>query len=377
MSTFNESDHPRDVIGQFSEKLQSDAEVTLRLTPDSHPDIQRMFTQVREFAAIQRRRFRLSPETEEDIAQTATEDLMRQYARGRREQVMTPAYVNHAVKAVTQRHLNPKVHHTVLKARRMLTERISAFLQENARLPRQDEKDKMAEEIRLGMPSGRRPVEGFQHLDSEASLDRELGEGGMTFGETLVARDIELGAFAESDDDLSDLVDAVTASSRSAAERKEFLATIAQRREDAGYSSRSSAAAAALDAITSGGGLSKNDLRQNLWAILSGDGPQVAPAGTVKDRDAVLAGVKAAGGVSAAARSWSEGGLGAADTKRLFAPFAVKSLADRKAVVETLLRNPQFADQVFEVAVDAATDPKVQRATKAAQRLAARRVAAG
>lgn len=308
--TFIETAHPRDRVGKWTEKEHTQPEAGLG-EPTREQEKER-YDNVSRFARHYASRFSMDDATREDIVQTTILDVLGQQRRGT-PHTFNPAFLNRATRAVAQRYLDPDVHHTTLTGRRELkaAEDIEQEVLGRSLLP--GERDRLADQVRMSFPAGRRPKPGFHIRDTAISLDTPLtSDGSWTLGDTVAA-------------------------------------------EDNTYGGAPNAAAATLDALE-GGDISVDDARAAAWTLLAGADAPPTRAGVIRDPAEHLGRVKELGGALAAAEAWQSGNLSPRDTATLFWAFDVRTDDDRRAVVEVLARHRNYADDLYASALQSATD---------------------
>lgn len=272
----------------------------------------------------------------DDIVGDTIVDIIGQQRRGTTH-INDGAFKQYTTRAVSSRYVDPGVHHTDLKGRRIFNEQRDAFMQEHGRDLTGQERTELADAIRLSFPAGRRPSVGFEQKRVSVSLDLPVSEdSATTLGDRLAA-----------DERGSD------------------------------YATSTSQAAVANDSLEQGGSFKPADARKNIWNILAEDAPKVAVLTIHDDREHrdLVAGF---GGAAAVARAWQEGETAEDDAVNtaLFAPFGSLDEKQREQVTAVLLRNPAYADQVWDSAMSAALDVQKLRAIKRRESRAAARQSA-
>jgi hypothetical protein len=261
----------------------------------------------------------------DDIIGDTIVDILGQQKRGTTH-INDDAFKQNAVRAVSSRYIDPNAHHTTLKGRRMFNAALDNRMQDLGRDLTTKERSELADEIRLSFPAGRRPSIGFEQKNTAVSLDLQVGEdGSTTLGDLIAAED-----------------------------------------RASGYSIDESKAAMAHEAYEKEGGSFKvADARKNIWNLLAENGPQVAVK-TIHDDRAHRTAVADFGGAAAAARAWQQGETSEDDPVNvaLFAPFGNLSEKQQEEVTDILLRNPGFAEKVWDSAMTAALDATKLRSIK-------------
>ncbi|SDH34255.1 hypothetical protein [Microbacterium sp. 77mftsu3.1] len=256
----------------------------------------------------------------DDIVGDAVVSILDQQARDKRISLDTAlAYMK--VSQVASQRVGGEGHHTDRAARKKIDAWYDVFLQTEHRDPTQREITEAADRIRLAQPAGQRPTIGYENPVETISLDDEQHEH---IRGSLVAD------------------------------------------PDSGFSADRSKAAAAVDALEEGGTFKAADARKNLWNILASDqAPSVAVASLDDDRTH-RAHVKQYGGAAASARAWQLGETSENDpvNEALFAPFGALREKEREQVTALLLRNPDYADRIWDSAMTAAVDVAKLRAKK-------------
>lgn len=259
----------------------------------------------------------------EEIMGDTVVQILDQTARGTgsRDEALA-MYVSRSVATV---YATPGEHHTSRKARYDLNDWADRFAQEHGRWPTQAERASKADEIRLSRTAGQRPSVGFEDPVSITSMDDSSNEDVQSYSLSLTPR------------------------------------------EQSGYATDTSRAAAAYDALEDDNSSFKPaDARKCVWNLLSENGPQVAVK-TIYDDRAHRAAVDAAGGPLAVARTWASGEAAEDDPAivALFAPFGTRlTEKDREAAVDVLTRNAGYADKVWDSAMTAALDVQALRTIK-------------
>ena len=344
----------RETTGQFGEQTHSAPEATLALSIDdidaanarrdadriARAESAKMVADV-EFAASFYASRRGQWNDRDDIIGDTIVDVVGQQKRGAGH-VTKEAFLQAATRAVSSRYVDKGVHHTTLKARGIFHEETELFLQENGRDMTAVERRELADSIRLSFPAGQRPSPGFETKDVAASLDMEVGEDGSTT--------------------LGDL--------------------IAAEESGSGYATAMTRAAAANDALEDENSSFKAaDARKCIWNLLvAQDGPNVAIKSISDDREH-RALVEKFGGPAAVAQAWQQGETAEDDpvNDALFAPFGKASRLtdkDREQITDVLLRNPAYAEKVWDSAMSAALDVQKLRTIKRREARAAVRKAA-
>lgn len=261
-----------------------------------------------------------------DIVGDTILDIVGQQKRGTTH-INDEAFKQYSTRAVSSRYVDPNAHHTTLKARRFFNAESEKFMQEHGREMTTREREELADSIRLAAPPKHRPAIGFEKKQIAISLDLEVGEdGSTTIGDLLPSRG------QDSDN---------ATSTSMAAEVNDAL-------EDESSSYKAA------------------DARKNIWNILvQDDGPNVAVK-SLKDDRAHRSLVAAAGGAAAVALAWQEGETAEDDpvNDALFAPFGSLSEKEREQVTQVLLRNPAYAEKVWDSAMAAALDVQALRTIK-------------
>lgn len=317
--TYAETDHPRSRTGQWTDKEHSAPETALAvdLTDEQASE---MLANVEEFASYYARRYSMDDQTQDDIVQDTILDVLGQQRRGT-EHVLRGNFLNHATRAVASRYIDPNVHHTTLTGRRVMKEKEDQLMQSLGRGLLPGERDRLAEEVRLSFPVGRRPKNGFHDPVRTLSFDMQVGENGNTT--------------------LGDLI---------AAEENEF-------------DGAPTVAAAALDAIEDKK-MSVSEGRASAWTLIAPDAPVPAPL-SLSDDFEVRERITELGGASAVATAWGYGDLSPEDEATFFSPFGELTTADKESVVTVLSRHRDYSDDLYGAAVLAATDPTSATEAKA------------
>ena len=275
----------------------------------------------------------------DDIVGDTIVDIIGQQKRGTTH-INDGAFKQYSTRAVSSRYVDPNVHHTTLKARRIFNAKTEEFMQQHGRAMTREESNALADEIRLAAPAGNRPAVGFEKKVTDISLNLEVGEGSTTLGDLIAAE--EGGS------------DYATATTKAAAAN------------DALEDEKSSFKAA--------------DARKNIWNLLAEEGPKVAVK-TIHDDREYRAAIDQFGGPAAVARAWQEGETAEDDpvNDALFAPFGKPDeLSDkqREQVTDILVRNTDFAEKIWDSAMTAALDVQKLRTIKRREARAAARDAA-
>lgn len=339
----------REATGQFGEQVHSTPEIALATIESIESDLARreaaraerqMFAEVLdgvERAANMYAARRGQWNDRDDIVGDTIVDIIGQQKRGTTH-INDEAFKQYSTRAVSSRYMDPNVHHTALKARRIFNEKTEEFLQEHGRNMTRTERTELADSIRLSFPAGRRPTPGFETKEIAISLDMQLGEDGSTT--------------------LGDLIAAEEGGSD--------------------YATATTKAAAANDALEDENSSFKAaDARKNIWNLLAEEGPKVAVKSLEDDR-AHRALVEQFGGAAAVARAWQEGETAEDDpvNDALFAPFGSLNEKQREQVTDVLTRNAAFAEKIWESAMTAALDVQKLRTIKRREARAAARAAA-
>lgn len=179
--------------------------------------------------------------------------------------------------------------------------------------PTEDEKDAIAEEVRLAQPARRRARTGFHRRSRAVSLDGPNSYAGF--------EGVTDGGIAEVDDRLS------------------------PGRGDCPDLERPDTHQGRVE------------LRRNAWKLYAPDAPQ-AVAGTLTPAQATRTRKLVArnGGVLAAAAAWRSGDIDASTAQALFCPFGELDEAARDEVVGRLAAHPGYAADLWNAVVMAATD---------------------
>lgn len=344
-------ENAREITGRFGEQEHTGPEVTLALDTDPFDSLQAREDASAAAATDRARWAKLLRDSEraangyaarrgqwqdrDDIVGDTLLDIIGQQKRGTNN-LSDEAFVQHATRAVSQRYLDPHVHHTALTARKKYVDWVDQFMQDHGRMPSEAETKAKADEIRLAAEPGRRPAEGFERKTVFKELDAPVGEDGMTTrGDLLAARD--------------------TASA---------------------FATDESEAANVYESIEKGGSYSKADARKNIWNILAADAPHVAVK-TLSDDRAHRAAVSEYGGPAAVARAWQNGDTAEDDpvNAALFAPFGDLDEHSKGQVTDVLLRNSEHADRIWDSAMTAAVDVDKLRAVKRREARRAQRAA--
>lgn len=340
----------REHTGRFGEQVHTVPEVALATVESIEADIARreaeaaerqMFSEVlegvEEAANLYAAR-RGQWNDRDDIVGDTIVDIIGQQKRGTKH-INDAAFKQYSTRAVSSRYIDPNVHHTTLKGRRIFNEQSEARMQELGRALTPSERSELADQIRLSFPAGNRPVPGFETKQTAISLDLQVGEDGSTT--------------------LGDLIAAEEGGS--------------------GYATATTKAAAANDALEDeDSSFEAKDARKNIWNILSEDGPKVNVKSLSDDR-AHRSAVEAFGGAAAVARAWQQGETAEDDAVNvaLFAPFGTLDEKEQEQVTDVLVRNAAFADKIWDSAMSAAVDVQKLRAIKRREsRLAAKSEAA-
>lgn len=330
--TYIETEHPRTSTGQWTEKEHSAPEVQLG-GDITRAEAEEMVAKVGEFARYYTRRYNMDESTREEIVQDTILDVLGQQRRGA-EHVLSHKFLNHATRAVASRYIDPNVHHTALTGRARLNARVDEEMQRLGRSLLPGEYDRLADEIRMSFPPGRRPSPGYQYREYVASLDKAVGEDGdTTLGELIPAAEAPEDSFATA----------------------------------------ATPAAAAVDALEEGS-ISAAEARKAAWVLVAQDAPEPRAA-AMKDDRPTRAYVAAAGGAAELARKWEQGLTTEEDDRHLFAPFGDIDADARERVVSVLVRRRDYADDLWGAAVDAAVDHDARDAIRRAEKAAARRAA--
>lgn len=314
MSVFVETDHPRADNGTFAEKPLSAPDIELlprEQAAELHETVQNM---ARMYAS----KYAMDAHTRDEIVQDTLVDVLAQHKRGAKH-ALDGAFLNRATRAVASRHFDPDAHHTTLTGRRLLAQREEAFMAEHGREVSTAERNRMADEVRMSFPAGRRPVVGFQFRNTPLSLDLPVGENGdTTFGDLLPARS-----------------------------------------DDIDYSEAANEAAAALDALEDQA-VTRDEVQRSAWTLIAPDAPQPVPVSR-HTATAARKHVKAVGDVAELARKFSRGQSTPEDDAALFAPFQSKEhplpVEGRDQVARALLKHPAYAGDLWNAALRSSKDP--------------------
>jgi hypothetical protein len=339
-NTITRRENARETTGRFGEQEHTGPEVALALDSVSFDDLDARQADVERASADRARWAKLLRNTEQaangyaarrgqwndrdDIIGDTIVDIIGQQKRGTNN-LSDDAFVQHATRSVSQRYLDPNVHHTALTARKKYVAWVDEFMQDNGRMPTDAESKAKADEIRLSAEPGRRPSEGFERKMLFKELDAPVGtDGATTHGDLLAARD-----------------DAST------------------------YALDTSEAAKTLDSLEAENSLSKADVRKNIWNIIAEDAPKVAALSLADDRGHRAA-VTDFGGPAAVARAWQNGDTAEDHPANdgLFAPFGELDEHGKEQVTGILVRNSDHAERVWDAAMTAAVDVQKLRALK-------------
>ena len=323
MTAFNAMAHPRGHVsnaGAFSDKVNSAPEAALAQW-GSDSDVRSALAQIEAHARKYARRYRFSDETREDVVQDTVLDLLAQQKRKGTASINQPALLNSATRAVASRYIDPDAHHSDLTARRLLAKTVELEEEALGRAVTDKERAALAADVRMGaFEPGRRPHKDFYLTQAVFSLDFQVGEkAGETTG-SLMASKTRDTPYATDESDLADTVDDLA-------------------------NHRVTASAVKRDAW-------------NHLAALS-DAPR-AGSGTVSKADAKAAQAAVsgtAGGAAALARDWLNGHTTNKQAGALFAAFPGSSILERTNIAAALLRNPQFADELWGSAIGIASRP--------------------
>lgn len=335
MNAFNETQHPRVASGQFTDKrntapanqLVADEVLTGPDTPTNagvltEDAIRASQATLKATALSITRSFNIDESNADDIVQDSWLHLLERDTR--KGDIVARAsekpFLNLTARKYGNNYGNDArfgLRSEEFSARRRFREAEITFERDNGRKMRPSEREKLADEVRLSYPAGRRPKADYWRQISQLSLDVNVGDddGGTRFGDLL-----EAGS-------------------------------------DIGFDDQEDAAAAELHAYE-GGEKSKDDVRKDMWRVMTirfDDAPQAIrgsldPA-EVKSHKSL---VKNAGGARMLALAWLDGETTEAQEAALFAPFGDIDNKQRQRVVDVLDENPKFADHLWASVLTAA-----------------------
>ena len=358
MSTWTETEHPRNRTGNFAEKVSSAPDATLpgdgltysvsaarRAEAAAKRAADRKFMNDLQFATnLQKRRYRYDDASKwEEVAQNAALALISQRAKGTIGAIADNGGLISAAVSTAAYSMMDGTRNEDTFARALLRDAREA---ETLRLDRDltsAEMATMADHVRMTMfEPQHRPTPDYHLYERRTASIDELDENGNALVDLYSVVTLP-SPFSTDTSHLADVLDGlpVLLDHRTGQRRVEPELTTA----------------AALDAdgmpipATTIGRMSASNVRRDLWNHLAEDYdiPQVNPGRFEKKHiDAIATVVNGyPGGVTGLCADWSADTAPPEATKALFAPFGNPGFEDEEKIVDRLLAFPQLTEQLF------------------------------